>query len=166
MPGRLQATFASLLQAIPQAAQEVYGERLVSLAVFGSVGRGTPRFDSDIDLLVVAAGLPRGRLARVREFSAVEARLEPALKKAAAAGVSTVVAPVFKTPEEVVAGSLLFLDMVEDARLLYDRDGFLAGYLARLRKRLKDLGARRVRRGGAWYWLLKEDYKPGEVFEI
>ncbi|MBC7337187.1 MAG: nucleotidyltransferase domain-containing protein, partial [Clostridia bacterium] len=62
----MQATFASLLQAIPQAAQEVYGERLVSLAVFGSVGRGTPRFDSDIDLLVVAAGLPRGRLARVR----------------------------------------------------------------------------------------------------
>jgi predicted nucleotidyltransferase len=154
------------LEAIVQAAREVYGERLVSLAVFGSVGRGTPRFDSDIDLLVVAAGLPRGRLARVREFSAVEARLAPALAQAATAGVDTVVNPVFKTPEEVAAGSLLFLDMVEDARLLYDRDGFLAGYLARLRKRLKELGAKRVRRGGAWYWLLKEDYRPGEVFEI
>jgi len=154
------------LEAIVQAAREVYGERLVSLAVFGSVGRGTPRFDSDIDLLVVAAGLPRGRLARVREFSAVEARLAPVLEQAAAAGVDTVVNPVFKTPEEVGAGSLLFLDMVEDARLLYDRDGFLAGYLSRLKARLKDLGARRVRRGGAWYWLLKENYRPGEVFEI
>ncbi|MGB9920839.1 MAG: nucleotidyltransferase domain-containing protein [Moorellales bacterium] len=166
MTGRLQATFASLLQALTRAAREVYGERLVSLAVFGSVGRGTPRFDSDVDLLVVVTGLPRGRMARVREFSAVEERLAPALKSAAAAGVRTVVNPVFKTPEEVEAGSLLFLDMVEDARLLYDRDGFLAGYLARLRKRLKELGAKRVRRGGAWYWLLKEDYRPGEVFEI
>jgi predicted nucleotidyltransferase len=163
---KLLKTFEAVLEEIPRAALVVYRERLVSLAVFGSVGRGTPRFDSDIDLLVVAADLPRSRLARVEEFAAVEERLEPVLKRAAAAGVKTALAPVFKTPAEVEAGSLLFLDMVEDARLLYDRGGFLAGYLNRLKERLRALGAKRMRRGGAWYWVVKGDYTLGEVFEL
>jgi hypothetical protein len=34
--------------------------------------------------------------------------------------------PVFKSPEEVEAGSPLFLDMVDDARILCDPEGFLA----------------------------------------
>jgi predicted nucleotidyltransferase len=33
----------------------------VSLAVFGYVARGTMGLDSDIDLLIVADGLPDGR---------------------------------------------------------------------------------------------------------
>ena len=74
--------------------------------------------------------------------------------------------PVFKTPEEVEAGSPLYLDMVEDARILVDPEGFLAGYLERLRVRLRVLGARRIRRGNAWYWELKPDLKPGEIFAI
>jgi predicted nucleotidyltransferase len=162
----LRETFTTILKEIPAAAFAVYGDRLVSLAVFGSVGRGVPRFDSDIDLLVVATGLSRRRLRRVEEFAAVEELLAPALSRAAVAGVKTALSPVFKTPAEVQAGSLLFLDMVEDARLLYDRDGFLAGFLIGLRERLQALGARRVRRGGAWYWLVKGEYNPGEVFEI
>ena len=74
--------------------------------------------------------------------------------------------PIFKTPEEVEAGSPLFLDMVEDARILHDPDGFLAGYLERLRRRLAELGARRVPWQGGWYWELKPDLKPGEVFTL
>jgi hypothetical protein len=74
--------------------------------------------------------------------------------------------PVFKTPDEVERGSPLFLDMVEDARLLYDPEQFLAGYLDQLRARLQQLGARRVRLGNAWYWDLKPDLKPGEVFSL
>lgn len=73
---------------------------------------------------------------------------------------------VLKTPEEVQKGSPLFLDMVEDAELLYDRGGFFQGVLQRLRRRLKELGAKRVFRGTRWYWVLKPDIKPGEVFEL
>ena len=65
--------------------------------------------------------------------------------------------PVFKTPEEVERGSPLFLDMVEDARILYDDGGFFASCLDHLRFRLSQLGARRIRRGNAWHWVLKPD---------
>ena len=67
-------------QVLDQLAelQAAYGPRLVACAVFGSVGRGTARHDSDIDLLIVTRplfpatvqpgpGVPRrGGAARVR----------------------------------------------------------------------------------------------------
>ena len=158
--------YDELLERLLLALREHYGRRLVACAVFGSVGRGTPRYDSDVDLLLVIRGLPRGRFNRVEEFLPVEARLEPALKAHDPQGASVALAPVFKTPEEVEAGSLLFLDMVEDARILYDPEGFLAGCFERLRTRLRQLGSRRIRRGNAWYWELKPDLKPGEVFTL
>ncbi|MGH7332032.1 MAG: nucleotidyltransferase domain-containing protein, partial [Candidatus Rokuibacteriota bacterium] len=71
--------------------------------------------------------------------------------------------PVFKTPEETEAGSPLFLDMVEDARIVYDRDGFLKNRLERLGQQLAALGSRRVWRGNSWYWVLKPDLAPGET---
>jgi predicted nucleotidyltransferase len=143
-----------------------YGARLVSVAVFGSVGRGTPRSDSDVDFLVVAHDLPRGRTARVEEFLPVESRLEPWLSTADGSVGPVMLSPVFKTPAEVEAGSPLFLDMVEDARILHDPTGFLRRHLDGLRRRLQALGARRIRLGNAWYWELKPDLRPGEVFTL
>ncbi|HWP57484.1 MAG TPA: hypothetical protein VNL14_06340, partial [Candidatus Acidoferrales bacterium] len=57
------------------------------------------------------------------------------------------------------AATFSSLESVNDL-LLYD------SYLQRLRERLARLGARRVWRGNAWYWDLKPDFKPGDVFEI
>ncbi|MDP2755764.1 MAG: nucleotidyltransferase domain-containing protein, partial [Nitrospirota bacterium] len=45
-----------------------YGHRLVSIVVFGSVARETYRADSDIDILLIANRLPKGRTKRVAEF--------------------------------------------------------------------------------------------------
>lgn len=158
--------YEELLDRLLAELKENYGRKLVACAVFGSVGRGTPRHDSDIDLLIVVRGLPRGRFNRLEEFLPVEARLEPALKVNEPETTSIALSPVFKTPEEVEAGSPLFLDMVEDARILYDPERFLSAYFDRLRRRLQQLGARRIFRGNAWYWELKPDLKPGEVFTL
>lgn len=144
-------------------AHKLYRERLVSLVVFGSVARGTDGPYSDLDLLVVARELPRGRLKRVAEFEPVEEELEKLLKKLGRLGEVSV---VFKTPQEALLGSPLFLDMVEDARILFDHEGFFQEVLHRLRIRLKELGSRRIWKGDAWYWDLKPDFSPGEVFEI
>jgi uncharacterized protein len=143
----------------------LYGERLVTLAVFGSVGRGAGGPDSDIDLLIVARRLPWGRIARMTEFRRVEDQLAEA-PDPEVAGLAQRLSPVIKTPEETRAGSPLFLDMLEDACLLVDREGFFEERLRRLRRRLEELGARRIQQGDRWYWDLKPDYRPGEVFEL
>ena len=81
-------------------------------------------------------------------------------------GLFVDVSPILKTPEEAARVVPLYLDMVEDAEILFDRDEFFGTVLENLRQRLARLGARRVRRGRYWYWDLKPDYRPGEVFEI
>jgi predicted nucleotidyltransferase len=158
--------FDDLVFALTVAVRIAYGDRLVSLVVFGSVGRGSARPDSDLDFLVVADGLPDGRSARVAEFERVEGQLTDTLEGARAKGVTTALSPLFKTPAEADRGSPLFLDLVEDARICFDRGDFFAHLLARLRARLAALGARRVWRGARWYWDLKPDFKPGDVVEL
>jgi len=144
----------------------LYGGRLVSVVIFGSVARETQRFDSDIDLLVIAEELPRGRINRIKEFEAVEDKMEPFLKSLQKEGISTYISAIIKSPEEAQTGSPLFLDMTEDARIVFDEDGFFSAVLEKIRKRLKELGSKRIWRGNAWYWNLKPDYKPGDIFEL
>lgn len=162
----VQSDLNELLAAVLSACEEHYGARLVSLAVFGSVGRGVPRPDSDVDLLIVATDLPQGRVMRASDFRAVERTVAPLLATLRTQGTTTELSPVFKTPAEIAQGSPLLLDMVEDAQLLHDRDAFLRNVLTAFRERLERLGARRFWRGSAWYWDLRPDYRPGEVFEL
>ena len=162
----MHAAYEGILADLVEACRRHYGGRLTAVAVYGSVGRGTPRFDSDVDLLIVAAGLPEGRFARVDEFHAVEEALAPGLAAAHAAGLHPELSPIFKTPAELARGTPLLLDMTEDARILHDPDRCLAEVLDRLRARLRELGSRRVWRGDAWYWDLKPDYRWGDVIEL
>ncbi|QJA06247.1 nucleotidyltransferase domain-containing protein [Thermosulfurimonas marina] len=158
--------YRRVLEDLCERLKEFYGPRLVSVAVFGSVARGTFRPDSDIDLLVVARALPRGRRRRVEEFiSGVEEPLERIWAERGQPYLPEIT-PLIKTPEEVRLGSPVFLDMTEEALILYDPEGFLQEYLEDLRRKLKALGARRVFSGGGWYWILKPDYRPGEVIEL
>ncbi len=158
--------YETILNGLREELLAQYGQRLVTCAVYGSVGRGTPREGSDIDLLVIVRGLPPGRMRRMEGFVPVEDRLAPLLTACAGEDGPPTLSPVLKTPEEVGSGSPLFLDMVEDARILYDEGGFFAGCLDHLRSRLRQLGAQRIRRGNAWHWVLKPDLKPGEIFEL
>ncbi|WP_297056971.1 nucleotidyltransferase domain-containing protein [Thermosulfurimonas sp.] len=164
---RLSEIYEEVVKRVWERIREYYGERLFSVVLFGSVARGTPRPDSDLDLLIVAEPLPRGRVKRVREFiSGVEEPLEPYLRELAKKGIHPELSPVIKTREEVLCGSPLFLDMIYHRRILYDREGFMERYLSRLAERLKRLGAKRIKRGNAWYWVLKPDYRYPEVIEV
>ncbi|HOK76768.1 MAG TPA: nucleotidyltransferase domain-containing protein [Verrucomicrobiota bacterium] len=70
------------------------GESQVSLAVFGSVGRSTPRPDSDIDLLIVANSLQNGRLRWMEGFRAVESALQPVATESESKGLNLILSPV------------------------------------------------------------------------
>lgn len=160
------ATFDRIVNALPWACLQVYGPRLRALAVFGSVARGTPRPDSDIDLLLVVDDLPAGRTARMAEFDRVEEALLPLLAQARSQGVHTSLSPVVKSPAELSAGSLLYLDMVDEARILIDEGAVLRRYLDELGRRLAARGSRRVRKGGGYYWELVPGYRWGDRIEL
>ena len=155
-------TFERIVGALQYACQQVYGPRLCALAIFGSVARGTPRPDSDIDLLLVVEDLPAGRHARLAQFDGIDALIDPLMREARAQGVHTTLSPILKTPDELAQGSLLDLDMIDEARILVDEDRLLRRHLDALAAKLKAMGARRVRKGGGYYWELKPDYRWGE----
>jgi len=163
----LKEKFTKLENLLLLEIKNFYGKRLISVVIFGSVGRGAQTYNSDIDILIIAEGLPNGRTQRIREFESVEEKIEPFIKSLRQKeGINTYISAVIKSPDEAEKGSPLFLDMVEDARILLDRDHFFGEILGKLRKRLKELGARRIWKGNAWYWDLKPDYKPGDIIEL
>jgi hypothetical protein len=162
LPHRVLEPFRTALQATAEAWQASLGERLISLALFGSVARGEPGPGSDIDVLLVASDLPRSlrdrRRPLIEDWQRVRAeRCLPVLEWNLVA----------KTPEEAAYHSPLFLDIVEDGILLVDRNGFFGRVLGEMRERMRALGSRRVfLKDGGWYWDLKPDFRFGEVVEI
>jgi predicted nucleotidyltransferase len=159
--------FYLTIEKLLEKLKEYYGERLISVGIFGSVARGKFRPDSDIDVLIIVSKLPLGRRARIEEFiENIETPLEKKLTKSLKIKYLPEISPVIKTPEEVEKGSPIFLDMTEEAIILYDKNLFLKNYLNKLKKQLSALGAKKVFTRGGWYWILKPDYKPGDVIEL
>jgi predicted nucleotidyltransferase len=146
--------------------EERLGERLVSVALFGSVARGTAAAHSDIDLFVVIRDLPRGAFRRREVVEAARGALLPELERLWEAGIYADFVELLRTPEEAERFHLLYLDMTDEALLLHDRDGFLAERLERVRERMAELGTTRRRIGNVTYWDLKPDMRPGEVIRL
>jgi hypothetical protein len=71
-----------------------------------------------------------------------------------------------KTKEDAMNLSPLYLDMVTDAKILYDKDDFFKEILKKLKSELDLLNARKIQVGKKWYWDLKPDYIFGEVIKI
>ena len=55
--------------------------------------------------------------------------------------------------------------MTTDAVILHD-EGILSEELEKLKRRLKELGAKKIRTGDTWFWILKPDLKLGEELEL
>lgn len=156
-----------LFTAVRDATVALYGERLVALVVFGSWARGEATPASDLDLLVVAEPLPPSRMKRVREFRTVADATRTVRSRVwSDHGPEIELAPVFKAPAELAAGSPLYLDMTLWREVLADRGGMLEAFLATLRDRMRALGSRRLPFKGGMFWDYKPDFRPGEVVEL
>jgi len=162
----IKEPYATLLNNMLKIMKEELKDDLISVVVYGSVARGDNRNDSDVDLLIIMKNLPKdSMLKRIRLFETkVEDKLN--LDEYWKMGYYISLSPVLKTPEEAEKFSPLYLDMVYDAVILYDRNYFFTRILQKLRDRLKELGAERVRMGKKWYWVLKKDSRFGETVEL
>jgi len=159
--------YENLIGKLLELTIRYYADRLITVAVFGSVARGAFSPDSDIDILIVAESLPYGRIKRIEEFREnIEKKLMDDLKELTNKGIYPFLSPIFKTPDSVILGSPLFLDMTDTLKILYDKGDFFKSYLDSLKKKLDALGAKRIFFKGGYYWNLKPDYKYGDVIEL
>ena len=86
-------------------------------------------------------------------------------------GAQAVEARLAKGEEELIPAEVdtpwLLLDVCDHGIILFDPRAVLACKLASLRLRLRELGSRRIELAdGSWYWDLKPDLRPGEVFTL
>ncbi len=155
------------IRIMTEALRKRLGEDLISVILFGSFARGDAGGTSDIDLLIVGANMPQSRLDRIALFNEAEKSIEDELKKIEEKyGMTIYFSPVIKSVEEAEKFTPLYLDLVEDAEILYDKNDFMKNIIEELRRRLKELGARRIWKGRRWYWILKPKIRVGEVIEI
>lgn len=155
----LPASLVNDLQRYVEALGRHFGERLVSVVLFGSQARGEARPESDLDVLIVVRELPTKRFERYRGLRAVAREVSEAFGEAVAA--------ILVTPEEARQIKPYYLGMLSGHEILLDTAGFFAVILERLRRRLAELGARRyVDEDGYEYWDLKPDWKPGDVVSL
>lgn len=127
-----------------------FRERLVSVVLFGSAGRGEETPTSDVDLIVVIKDLPDGRYKR--RFV-----LEPVFEDAENMGLTASFNCHIKTPDEAKRITVMYFDLSTDAKVLYDRGDFFKKIINRVKKIIRANGAVRKRWGKFYYW----DVKPG-----
>lgn len=162
----IKQPYKRILVALLKELKKEFDANLVSVVVYGSVARGTSRKDSDVDLLIICEDLPRSQLERLEILSNAEKNIEELFDEQFAKGYFPSLMPILKTRREAEGISPLYLDMIEDALMLYDRGSFFENILGDMRRRLKELRSKRVWIGERWFWDLKPDYKKGDVIVI
>lgn len=70
------------------------------MVLYGSAARGEARRDSDVDLLLVVRGLPRGAFKRQELFIEVEDSFRVDIEEAEKLGYHVDFSPILKKPEE------------------------------------------------------------------
>lgn len=159
-------SFDCLGEKIKDAVLKVFGEQLVSLVLFGSYARGEPRPGSDIDLLIVLRTLPVERMELHELLDKVEENLKELYSSFEKIGYKPVLSPVVLDMNIASRIRPLYLDIIFDAKILFDENDFIKNVFERLRKKLEAFHAERKRLGKLWYVVLKKDYRFGEVIEF
>ncbi len=159
-----------ILSRYTRILKECFKEKLLSAAVFGSVARGTANFpQSDIDVLIVLEGAEKLSFGeRFKSLTDVEEKLsitEEYLQFKNTFGSSPNIQEIILAPVELKAHPPVILDLATDVIILHDT-GILKREIDKLKKRLKELGAKRVEQKDSWFWILKPDLKLGETVEL
>ena len=146
------------LHLIVAACLDVLGRHPdASIALYGSVARGSATELSDVDLLVVSAGLTGSLGSRAADLGGGE-RVRREIGFLFERGIHPSPSFYALRPEELCLEPPILLDLTQDAIVLRDPTRVLRRVLDDLRSRLAARGARRVfLSDGSWYW----DLAPG-----
>jgi len=163
-----QSVYLPLILALSSRLFEWLNGDLISIAVFGSVARGEAKPWSDLDVLLVSERFPESYSERVEiAVDIIDPIRYLKLWLWRSKGVYCNIELLMLTREEAAITQPVYLDMVFDSIIVYDKDGFLKGVLERLMSRLRELESERVKLpSGKWFWRLKPRVEKGEVIEL
>lgn len=137
---------------------EVFGSSLESIVLFGTLSRGVAKPESDIDLLVVARGLPESYSERtkiIREIVSFKMMDDIIIYLWRKHGIYADLDIILVDEREADVTHPFYLDMAKDCVIIYDKSGIMLKKMAEVRERLEKIGARRVEEpDGSWYWII------------
>jgi len=154
------------LKLVLEEVRKEFGVSLISFIVYGSVARGDDDKLSDVDVLLI--------LDTSESYSERCSRLAKILTKIYAhkltlklieEGYNVFIEFYPLSLNEALNFRPIYLDMVDDAVILYDK-GVFEKIMFQLLKLFKQLGSRRIWLDKkTWFWELKPDIKFGEVIK-
>ncbi len=131
--------------------KKIFGRNLAAIAIFGSQAREKKGPGSDLDIFCIINELPTNLYQRVRMLNGITSQI-----------VKERFSIISKTEREFLeAFPSLYLDLGLDAKIIYDKDGFLARSLARIKEIIKEAGLRRKKIGDGFIWKWKDPPKRG-----
>ena len=135
-----------------------------SFAVYGSVARGRATQTSDVDIIILSSDFQGSIGSRIELLMTIEDSSQEELSWLRRHGIHTGLGFHPLRNDEAKRLPNLFLDLTEDAAILYDSDRFLEELLTELKAKLIAQGASRVFLDrDRWYWDLKPRQRPGET---
>lgn len=156
---KIYKIYEKILNEFVKRCREKFEDNLISIAVFGSVARGTVTKKSDIDVLLVVKNVGKS----------IGERLDltlPIVMEISKLHGKDIYEHIL-TPEEVMKHPSILLDLTQDVKIIFDKENFLSNELGKIRDKLNNLHAERIWLDKkTWYWKLKPGIKLGEVIEI
>lgn len=154
--------YKQILNKFTQKLFARFKDDLISLVLFGSVTRGTARKESDIDILIILNDAPDSYYDRLKPVIDIELELRNDIE-----GMPPVFSSIILSMDEAKENRNIFLDMIDDSIILYDKNSFFKNRLSELKNRLVQLGSKKViLDDDTWYWNLKPDIEAGEIIEL
>ena len=160
-----QGEYLPMILALSTRMLEWLNSDLVSIAIFGSVARGEAKACSDLDILLVSERFPEEYSRRVEvAVSVLEPLRDLKLWLWRNRGVYCNSDLLMLTRAEASSTQPVYLDMVFESVIVYDRGKFLEGVLEGLKRGLERIGAERVELPSRrWFWRFRVE--AGEVAE-
>ena len=144
--------------------REEFGCSLVSYVLYGSVARGDDDKQSDIDVLsILDTDKSYGERCSILGKILAELYRTDLAQMMMNLGYNIFIEFYPLNVQEALTFRPLYLDMIDDAIILYDRNGFFKNILIKTSRVLSKLGSRRVwLNEREWVWIIKPDIRFGE----
>src|SRR3990172_10754343 len=157
----------NFLKSVGKIAMGYYKDSLISIVVYGSVGRGKLTGCSDIDLLIVISSSSDSVCGRIHLFHdnvINKAEQTEEYRELIDKKLPYRIMPIVYTVERLKNHPPLMLDMTEDLVIFFIGEDIFLREIKIIKERMRELGSKRVfLENGSWYWILKPDIKWGEI---